>query len=105
MGIALCLLAALFAIEAKLAWYGPHGSPATQISASKLMVTDAPRLVAQALASSGLIPHVCGIPAIASLTLMISVARWTPQPAEVWTVRFHSSGFSSHLFFRPPPAL
>jgi len=105
MGIVLCLLATLFAIEAKLAWYGPHGSPASQISAFKLKGADAPLLVAQALASSELVPHLSGIAAIVSLTLMVSVARWTFQPVEALPVQSLSSGFSPHLFVRPPPAL
>jgi len=105
MGIALCLLAVLFAIEAKLAWYGSDSGPASQISASKLQPADAPRLVAQAIASSELIPHLSGTTAFVSLTLIIGVARWALRPVEALPVQSSFSGFSTHLFFRPPPAL
>ena len=104
MGIVLCLLAALFAVEAKVACYGRLGSAPSQISASKLKVADAPRLVAHALASSELVLSLFGTTAIVSLTLTLGVTRWAPRPVDALPVLFLSSSFSPHLFFRPPPA-
>ena len=50
IGAVLCLLAALFSFEAKLAWYGTTAADA-HISAAKLQPSDAPDLVAQVLAA------------------------------------------------------
>lgn len=105
MGLALCLLAALFAVEAKLAWYRPDGSTASQISASKLQRADAPRLVAKALASSELVPHSLGIAAMVGLALMLGLASRTLQLVEARPAAFLSFELSPHLFVRPPPAL
>lgn len=104
LGIVLCLLAALFAIESKLAWYEPVGSPTFQISASKLQAAEAPRLVAQALASSLPAPHLQEVPGILAIILVICVTRGAPLPQKAATARPISFSFSPHLFFRPPPA-
>jgi hypothetical protein len=102
IGVVLCLLAALFAIEAKLAWYAPDNAPASQISASKLLAADAPRIAALAVASS--LAAQLFWPAILLLSMAfpvapIAFARLTaahlPKPP--------SFSFSPSLFFRPPP--
>jgi hypothetical protein len=99
----LCLLAALFAIEAKVAWFSPAGSPSAQISAAKLQPTDAPRHIAQALTA----PDLQHFSAEAPLLLLFAVLL-TPtceifhSPGE--TVRVSASpGFYFSLFRRPPP--
>jgi hypothetical protein len=104
LGIVLCLLAALFAIESKLAWYGPDGSPTAQVSASKLQAAEAPRLVAQALASTLPIPHFPETAQILALILAAGAARSAPLPEKAQPARLISSSLSPHLFFRPPPA-
>ncbi len=50
IGAVLCLLAAVFSFEAKIAWYGTTAADA-HISAAKLQPSEAPNLVAQVLAS------------------------------------------------------
>ena len=105
LGLLLCVLAALFAIEAKLAWYGPAASPATQISASKLQPSEAPRVVAQALASSRPVAHFPAIGQILSLAIAVSAARISPRVADAPRTGVPRFGFSPQTFFRPPPSL
>jgi hypothetical protein len=101
----LCVLAALFAIEAKLAWYGPDSSPASHISASKLQPTEAPRLVAQAIASSDSIAHFPAVLQIIAVSLVMGATPVAPRSADVPPVRLIAVGFSPQAFFRPPPSL
>lgn len=99
-GLVLCLLAALFAIEAKLAWYAPDGNPTAQISAAKLQAADAPRLVAQALSASQFpLELFAVILPLVLVPLMGERARDSHLPAP----QFPFQGFSAHHFFRPPP--
>src|SRR5271169_2844938 len=51
LGIMLCLLAALFAVEAKIAWFSPAGSAGAQISFAKARPAEPPKMPAQHFAS------------------------------------------------------
>ena len=53
LGVMLCLLAAVFSFEAKIALYSPAGA---HIGANKLERSDAPRLVSQALVVHKFVP-------------------------------------------------
>lgn len=104
VGMVLCLLAALFAIEAKLAWYIPDGAPASQLSASKLQTADAPRLVAQVVAGTLAPLYFIGI------FLLATLAWWHAQTAaerlahaDLLPRQF--AAYTSPLFSRPPPVL
>jgi hypothetical protein len=104
LGIVLCVLAAVFAFEAKWAWFSPAGSPSAQISAAKPQPADAPRQIAQALASPVLVHY---IPAQAPLLLALAVLVAATVPFR-GSVRdglkvSASSSFSPPLFLRPPP--
>jgi hypothetical protein len=102
IGLVLCLLAALFAIEAKLAWYAPDSNPTAQISASKLLATDAHRFVAQAVAST--FPAPCSPHLIALFVLtMMALATCVALPINPAQKAIPPSIFSPHHFFRPPP--
>lgn len=104
LGMMLCLLAALFAIEAKLACYVPDSNHAIQISASKLKAADAPGLVAEAFALSQAPLFLAGCLLIFAFALrdQLEEPAWlvfvSPAPR-------HRSAFVPHLFFRPPPVL
>src|ERR1700750_184821 len=105
VGAVLCLLAALFAFEAKLAWYNPPSTPFAEISATKLQPTDAGKLVAQVLA----IPHTAQhFPAEASL--LFTVAFFFAPVLQSFTRADHEAVislifpcFSPPLSRRPPP--
>jgi hypothetical protein len=98
----LCLLAATFAVEAKIAWFGPDGSPAAQISASKLQLADAPKVAAQG--------HLPSFPSILFLQIAVVLALASTCRSATFPLRYTlepivpgSPGFFPSLFFRPPP--
>jgi hypothetical protein len=99
----LCLLAAVFAIEAKCAWYGPEGSPMVQVSAAKLQPADAPRIIAQVL-SPAILPVFPEASVLVALALMTTVAHITPAWARRTAKVSALPSFSPFLFFRPPPS-
>jgi hypothetical protein len=100
----LCALAAVFAFEAKVAWFSPAGSPSAQISAAKLQPADAPKQIAEALASPVPLHYA---PAQAPLLLVFAVLIAVTVPFR-GSVRdglkvLPSSSFYPPLFLRPPP--
>jgi hypothetical protein len=103
IGAVLCLLAALFAFEAKLAWFSPDGTPYAQISAAKALPTDAPTLIAQVLATPPVSQHFpSDIPLLLAFAFFIPLIHWGFVVSEVF-IRPVSPRFSPHLFRRPPP--
>ena len=106
LGLVLCILAALFSIEAKVAWYVPSSNPATQISASKLQQADAPRLVAHALSSSeNPVPHFPQIAKVIAFVGMIEVPGLEWRATDIHLESLRPAHLSPYLFFRPPPSL
>jgi hypothetical protein len=105
LGLMLCLLAALFAFEAKIACYSPEGSPGIQISALKLQQTDASRLVAEVFTARPTLPGSSINALIMTMVLAISfVQAMRPVPKPAFVGPF-SPGFFPNLFFRPPPSV
>jgi len=102
VGLLFCVLAALFAVEAKLAWYGPDPGPSTQISASKLQPAEAPRIIAETLSFSA---NVLPIPFISLIVVVLAVNILFARCAEADAGRQVPVGFSPQVFFRPPPSL
>jgi len=101
LGAALCLLAAAFALEAKLGWYSPNGDVRVQFSSSKFQ-TDATRQTVEALIVPAAAPHfpegLPQLPAIAAAFLVIII----PRLADIIPSAPRFS-FSPPNFFRPPP--
>ena len=104
----LCLLAVLFALEAKFAWYGPATGPLTSIQSAKARPADLPELVLHgALAHSGA-PVQFALVYLAALTaaVLVKAASFCRlNPASMGQSLFATTYFSPGLFFRPPPAL
>lgn len=104
LGTLLCLLAALFALEAKVAWYSPAGSARAQISYAKLRPAEPSKEMTHPPAPiSPESPSFFILPALFTLALVIPCeVKWKalfPKRAKVSA----SPGFSTLLFFRPPP--
>jgi hypothetical protein len=102
----LCLLAAVFAFEAKLAGYSSRTSTSYgQISATKLQPADAPKLIAQALSAPSVLQHRPAEPifvlAVALLAVLVPLSL-NGVVCDGFKLQV-SSGLSSHLFRRPPP--
>lgn len=109
-GAVLCLLAAVFAFEAKIAWYGSTAAD-THMSAAKLQPSEAPRLVSKALIKQGagaradLAPQVSQF---AWLVVFTSLAAASTQVRRSDLAKIQASaisGVSSSRFSRPPPAI
>ena len=102
--VVLCLLAAVFAIEAKVAWFSPAGTPPAQISAAKLQLADAPEHIAQVLAAP-VDPHFAPaqVLLLVVLTALVAAALLTSRVIDRPIKFSDSPGFSPSLFLRPPP--
>jgi hypothetical protein len=100
-GLLFCALVALFAVEAKLAWYGPDAGPASQISASKLQPTEAPRIPAEVLSFAAPVLHIA---AIALIVAVLAFSELFARSGEADGTRQVPLGFSPQVFFRPPPS-
>jgi|SRR6185437_2046329 len=104
LGIALCLLAAVFAIEAKVAWFSPAGSPSAQISASKLQPADGTRESGNTFGGAHQ-PHSATTPLpheFAATVATVAAIRIRRPLREEFVARV-SPEFTSPLFRRPPP--
>lgn len=101
LGIVLCVLAALFAVEAKIAWFSPAGTATAQISYNKAQPVEPSRLLPGVFPAAAFGPAEMTALVVAALHLPIAVlgvtflvfvnARLCPAP------QFFA------LFFRPPP--
>ena len=104
VGILLCLLAAVFAVEAKLAWYSPDAAARVEISAAKLRADEAPKLTAEVAVSPAPLPD---LPPqvelfIACATLLLLAGFRVTSAAEAGPLPAASGSFPP-LFLRPPP--
>lgn len=102
LGAVLCLLAAAFAIEAKVGWYSPNGNVRVAMSSTKLLAADAPRQIAQATLPLAPVLHsraeLTLFVALAALLLLTFIPRLQLDGlAPAW------SSFCAPHFFRPPP--
>lgn len=102
LGLLLCLLAAVFAVEAKVAWYSPNGRVRVQLSSTKLQAADASRQVDRPLTAPAPVPHfpveLLLFLSFAATVPVILIPRLAPIPrAAAWP------SFSPSHFFRPPP--
>jgi hypothetical protein len=108
LALGLCLLAVLFALEAKTAWYGPTNGPRGDIQSQKALPPDLPSMVSH------------GVSALPTATFALALIFIASVAAIAWTNADFLRGvdvdcnhipvsaapyFSPGLFFRPPPAL
>lgn len=103
LGALLCLLAALFAVEAKMAWYAPPESGAIHVSADKLQAAEAPRLVAQALAAAAQLPVLIFVLPLFLLCKAIINTAHRQAVYAARSVAMDTPALLTTLFFRPPP--
>lgn len=102
LGTVMCLLAALFAVEAKVAWYSPAGSARAQISYAKLRAAEPAKLMVhgQSQTVPGHLPVVSVLAACALLCAAVTgLHDSAPRPLKL----SKSPAFSASHFFRPPP--
>jgi hypothetical protein len=106
LGSGLCLLAILFAVEAKTAWYGPLVGPWSVVRAAKALPADMPKLIEHGIPVPD--PMHPQIPFALFRVTMIVLEADALMAASSNVQRDRPSAFSApcfspHLFFRPPP--
>jgi hypothetical protein len=108
LALCLCLLAVLFALEAKTAWYVPANTPGSDIRSQKALPADLPVLVSHGVSKLPPVTFRLALIFVAS----VAVIAWTNAHflpgAEVDFNHIPVSAapcFFPGLFFRPPPAL
>lgn len=108
LALGLCLLAVLFALEAKVAWFGPVNGPTGDIQSQKARPADLPAVVAH------------GVSTLPPVTFPLALIFFASVAASACTESNFLPGvkvdcnylsvsaapyFSPALFFRPPPTL
>jgi hypothetical protein len=106
LAFGLCILAFVFAMEAKLAWYGPASGPGCDIRAAKACPADTATVVSHG--SSAPIPVHPLIPfvVLAAFTAACLLKTDVLLKRNIEHNRLPVAStfcFSSNLFFRPPP--
>jgi hypothetical protein len=104
----LCLLAFLFAIEAKTAWYAPTAGLGSNISAAKALPADSPKLVEHGISSPdtahSVIAFIAQVAILAAALISTSAAAIQANEP-VRRQIFIDPSSSPATFFRPPPAV
>ena len=108
MALGLCLLAVLFALEAKTAWYGPAKGPGTDVQSQKALPANLPAVVSHGVSKFPRVTFPLSLIFLASVaTIAWTDANFLPG-VDVDSNHIPVSAaahFSPALFFRPPPAL
>lgn len=108
LALGLCVLAVLFALETKTAWYSPANGPERDIQSQKALPADLPTVVSRGISAR---PKMA-LPLTLSLFAAFAVIAW--MQADFFPgidIDFNhipvsaAPYFSPCLFFRPPPAL
>jgi hypothetical protein len=105
--LGLCMLAFLFAFEAKLLWYGPPGNPSVQISAAKALRADSPALISHGMPAPDGVHERLAIAALAVLaafSIAASDASPNRHPSSAEPLVLLSGYLVPSIDFRPPPA-
>jgi hypothetical protein len=104
----LCLLAVVFAVEAKTAWFGPVDGPGSAVRAAKALPASMPKVIQHGvLVPDPIHPQI----SFAILTAFVAEQQAGAEvPAQNRFFRNHiavsrAAYFSPSIFFRPPPVL
>jgi hypothetical protein len=102
----LCLLALVFAFEAKTAWYGTARDPGSTVQFAKALPADLPQVVSHGIPTPD--PLHPAIPFLVFAVLLLSIgseSRMTRETRCGLRTPVTAAFFFPKLFFRPPPAL
>ncbi|MGD0154455.1 MAG: hypothetical protein ABSB50_00060 [Terracidiphilus sp.] len=107
LAFGLCLLAFLFSIEAKTAWYGPFAGFGSSVREAKALPMATPEVVEHGVpAPDPAHPRLTFAILPAAAVISLAAAR-LPVGGEIVRNRlplYTSAFFSPNNFFRPPPA-
>lgn len=106
LAIALAVLAVLFAVEAKTAWYGPFGAGG-DVQSAKAFPADTPKILLHGTSlPNPLSSHNLLFPVVALIAVSVCAARAQWQSLDLRHTSVIDAAFFSPLFlFRPPPVL
>ena len=107
VALGLCLLAFLFAIEAKTAWYGPAAGFGSSVRAAKAQPVATPKLVEHGVpAPDPAHPDApfLALPPIAVALILCFPTQTRGEVLPGHIPNFSAAGFSFSNLFRPPPA-
>jgi uncharacterized membrane protein YjgN (DUF898 family) len=107
LALGLCLLAFLFAVEAKAARYGPVVGPGSDVRAAKALPADSPKLVERGVTAPGSTYLRIAFAALAAVTAACLLNPLASAASDLFSNRppvFEAASFSPPAFVRPPPA-
>jgi hypothetical protein len=109
LALGLCLLAFLFAIEAKTAWYGPAVGFCSSVRAAKAQPVTTPEVVEHGAPAPDPAHPDASFAALAPIAVALSLLCFSAQARNEIVLsrlpQFPAAGFSFSNRFRPPPAL
>jgi len=108
LAFGLCLLAIVFAVEAKTAWFGPALGVGSDIQAAKALPADMPKVIEHGIPVPDPIHPQVPFALLTALVAEQLTGTATPTrnlaPAVDFAVS-EAAYFSPAIFFRPPPSL
>jgi hypothetical protein len=107
LAFGLCVLAVVFALEAKTAWFGPVNGPGIDVQAAKALPADLPRLFHHGASAANPLPPLLSFALLAALKPERS-AHLIGTPREESRTGSASPALAVYLspplYFRPPPS-
>jgi hypothetical protein len=106
LACSLCLLAMAFAVEAKIAWYGPVSGPGSEVRAAKALPSDVPQVAdsGENLSNPFHLPVSLTFLALIAVFSLSYISNTDRRKLSVCATRIFSAGYFSSLPLRAPPA-
>ncbi len=102
--LGLCLLAVVFAVEAKTAWFGPANGPGYDVRAAKAWPADLPRLIDHGVPVANSVPPPLSFAVLAVLKPRSFAGKVYPSQDKPGPAGSLSAArLSPQYYFRPPP--
>lgn len=103
LALGLCLLAFVFAVEAKTAWYGPPNGPGVVVQAAKAWPADLLRVIDHGVSVSSSVPQLLSFAVLAALKPERSASNLRVPRNESGAGTVQASHLTLPHYFRPPP--
>jgi hypothetical protein len=102
--LGLCLLAVVFAVEAKTAWFGPANGPGSDVRAAKARPSDLPQVIDDGVQVPNPVPPVLSFAVLAALDTGRFAGKTHSAQDELGPAgALPAIRLSPQLYFRPPP--
>jgi hypothetical protein len=103
LGLGLCLLAFVFAVEAKTAWFGPANGPGVVVQSAKAWPADLPRIIDHGIPVSKPVSSLVSFAVLAALKPARALPSLRPTQNESGADAVTAAHLSPQVYFRPPP--